>query len=147
MLPAASGTKTIAWCRTVAESFFSRASKIALFQMLSWYEKKSCAITSRIRQAVISQATFQLLSEDQKPRAVRQKRRTSGLCCSRSTAVSDMKTLCFARLTRIPNDNAAKFQKFNRVWSAGHPLGADVSLAVCWFTLASGHLEAPMDDR
>src|SRR5215216_5761933 len=45
----------------------------------------SCPTTSAIRQAVISQATFQLFGCDQKPRAVAQKRRTSGLACSRST--------------------------------------------------------------
>ena len=118
MLPAASGTKIIAWRRTVALSFFSSASKIALFQRLSWYWKMSCPITSAIRQAVISQATFQLFSEDQKPRAVRQNRRTSGLACSRSICFLPdffflaMKTVVPRRLTVAASTNAAKFQKF-----------------------------------
>ena len=94
MLPAASGMKSIAWRRTVAPSFFSSASKIALFQTLSWYWKMSWPTTSAISTAVISQATFQLRLDDQKPRAVIQKRRTSGFFCSRWMAVSfDIKTL------------------------------------------------------
>ena len=118
MLPAARGTKIIAWCRTVALSFFSSASKIALFQRLSWYWKMSCPITSATRQPVISQATFQLFSEDQKPRAVRQNRRTSGLACSCSTCFLldffflAMKTVVPRRLTVAASTNAAKFQKF-----------------------------------
>ena len=96
MLPAASGTNSIAWCRTAAPSFFSSASKIALFQTLSWYWKTSCPTTSAISTAVISQATFQLRFDDQKPRAVIQKRRTSGCFCARWIAVSfDIKTLVF----------------------------------------------------
>ena len=83
MLPAASGMKIIAWRRTVAASFFSSASKIVLFQTLSWYWKTSCPTTSAISAAVISQATFQLFGADQKPRAVRQKRRTSGFAAAR----------------------------------------------------------------
>jgi hypothetical protein len=67
-----------------------------LFQTLSWYWKINCPTTSATRQAVISHATFQLSGADQNPRAVRQKRRTSGFFCSRATAVSDMKSLAFA---------------------------------------------------
>ena len=99
---------------------------MALFQRLSWYWKMSCPITSTIRQAVISHATFQLFSEDQKPRAVRQNRRTSGLACSRSTCFFvdffflAMKSVVPRRLTVAASTNAAKFHK---VPAASMPAG------------------------
>src|SRR5205085_6989418 len=93
-------------------------SKMVLFQTLSWYWKTSCAITSAISVAVISQATFQLFGADQKPRAVAQKRRTSGLpLCPSAVARSasfDIKTsIPTVTYARPPQPNAAKFQKFS----------------------------------
>ena len=89
-----------------------------LFQTLSRYWTTSCPITSANRLRGHQPGDLPALLRSQKPRAVRQNRRTSGLACSRSTCFLPdffflaMKTVISRRLTVAASTNAAKFQKF-----------------------------------
>jgi hypothetical protein len=101
---------SIAWLPTAAASFLLQRVEDRLVPDVELVlERRVAPTTSAISTAVISQATFQLRFDDQKPRAVIQKRRTSGFFCARWIAVSfDMKTLVF------PSALNAEFQSTTR---------------------------------